>query len=61
MLTMLFVSHDMAVIRHIADRIVVMYRGELVEEGTGEAIFNAPQQEYTRALLRSIPGVVRGS
>jgi oligopeptide transport system ATP-binding protein len=51
----------MAVIRHIADRIVVMYRGELVEEGTGEAIFNAPQQEYTRALLRSIPGVVRGS
>ena len=60
-LTMLFVSHDMAVIRHIADRIVVMYRGELVEEGTGEAIFNAPQQEYTRALLRSIPGVVRGS
>jgi len=59
-LTMLFVSHDMAVIRRIADRIVVMYQGKLVEEGSGEDIFNAPTQDYTKALLQSIPGVVRG-
>ena len=59
-LTMLFVSHDMAVIRHIADRIVVMYRGKLVEEGTAKDIFETPQQDYTRSLLASIPGAALG-
>jgi len=55
-LTMLFVSHDLAVVKHIADRIVVLYQGEIVEQGTGRELFENPQQEYTRQLLSSIPG-----
>ncbi len=55
-LTMLFVSHDLAVVRHIADRIVVLYQGEVVEQGTGRELFDNPQQAYTRQLLQSIPG-----
>ena len=55
-LTMLFVSHDLAVVKHIADRIVVLFKGEIVEEGTGRELFENPQQEYTRQLLQSIPG-----
>jgi ABC-type dipeptide/oligopeptide/nickel transport system ATPase component len=53
---MLFISHDLAVVRHIADRIIVLFRGEVVEEGTGEQLFGAPQADYTRRLLDSIPG-----
>ncbi|KAA1189600.1 ABC transporter ATP-binding protein [Pseudohalioglobus sediminis] len=55
-LTMLFVSHDLAVVRHLADRILVLYKGEIVEQGTGEELFERPQQDYTRQLLSSIPG-----
>jgi len=55
-LTMLFVSHDLAVVKHIADRIVVLFKGEIVEQGTGAELFENPQQEYTRQLLQSIPG-----
>lgn len=55
-LTMLFVSHDLAVVKHIADRILVLYRGKLVEEGTGDSLFNNPQEPYTRQLLSAIPG-----
>jgi peptide/nickel transport system ATP-binding protein/oligopeptide transport system ATP-binding protein len=55
-LTMLFVSHDLAVVKHIADRIVVLYKGEIVEQGTGHDLFENPQQDYTRQLLQSIPG-----
>ncbi len=55
-LTMLFVSHDLAVVRHLADRILVLYKGEVVEQGTGVELFDNPQQEYTRQLLQSIPG-----
>lgn len=55
-LTMLFVSHDLAVVRHLADRILVLYKGEIVEQGTGEDLFERPQQDYTRQLLQSIPG-----
>jgi peptide/nickel transport system ATP-binding protein len=50
-LTYVLISHDLAVIRHMADRIVVMRRGEIVEEGAGPAIFNHPAHPYTRALL----------
>jgi oligopeptide transport system ATP-binding protein len=55
-LTMLFVSHDLAVVRHLADRILVLYKGEVVEQGTGDDLFERPQQDYTRQLLNSIPG-----
>ena len=55
-LTMLFVSHDLAVVRHLADRIIVLYRGRIVEEGTGEQLFTAPKETYTQQLLSAIPG-----
>jgi ABC-type microcin C transport system duplicated ATPase subunit YejF len=55
-LTMLFISHDLAVVRSIADRILVLHRGEVVEQGSGQELFEQPQQAYTRELLQSIPG-----
>ena len=55
-LTMLFVSHDLAVVRHLADRILVLYKGQVVEQGTGDDLFERPQQAYTQQLLKSIPG-----
>jgi peptide/nickel transport system ATP-binding protein/oligopeptide transport system ATP-binding protein len=55
-LTMLFVSHDLAVVKHLADRIIVLYHGKIVEEGTGESLFNSPQEPYTQQLLQAIPG-----
>ncbi len=55
-MTMLFVSHDLGVVRYLADRIIVMRRGKLVEAGTASQIFEAPQEQYTRDLLSAIPG-----
>ncbi|UYG04535.1 ATP-binding cassette domain-containing protein [Halomonas sp. LR3S48] len=52
-LTYLFISHDLAVVEHLADRLAVMYLGRIVEEGSREQIFNAPRHPYTRALLAS--------
>lgn len=53
-LTLLFISHDLAVIRHFAHRIAIMYLGEIVEVGLTEDIFNRPKHPYTQALLSSI-------
>lgn len=54
--TALFISHDLTVVRHICDRIMVMKKGKIVECGTAEQIYQNPQAEYTRALIDSIPG-----
>ena len=54
-LTMLFISHDLSVVRHVSDRVAIMYLGRIVETGTTEAIFAAPRHPYTRALLDSAP------
>jgi oligopeptide/dipeptide ABC transporter ATP-binding protein len=54
-LAMLFISHDLAVVSHVADRVAVMYAGNLVELGTKAAIFHAPAHPYTQGLLRAIP------
>ncbi|MEU8952220.1 ABC transporter ATP-binding protein [Streptomyces sp. NPDC048489] len=54
-LSYLFVAHDLSVIRHVSDRIAVMYFGRIVEIGSSEAIFQAPSHPYTQALLSAIP------
>ncbi|OOB91127.1 ABC transporter ATP-binding protein [Rathayibacter sp. VKM Ac-2630] len=51
----LFISHDLAVVDLLADRIAVLYRGELVEEGTGEEVLATPKHPYTQRLLASLP------
>ena len=56
-ITILFISHDLNVIRYIADRVGIMYLGELVELGTKDEIFNTPQHPYTKLLLDSIPNI----
>jgi ABC-type microcin C transport system duplicated ATPase subunit YejF len=55
-LTMLFVSHDLAVVKHLADRIIVLYQGRIVEEGKATELFSHPRQAYTQQLLEAIPG-----
>ena len=55
-LSYIFISHDLRVVRHIADEIVVMNAGKIVESGSIEAVYNAPQQPYTQQLLSAIPG-----
>ena len=54
-LTMLFISHDLGVVRHVSDRVAIMYLGRIVEVGPTEGIFVAPRHPYTRALLDSAP------
>jgi len=54
-LSMLFISHDLAVVSHVADRVAVMYAGSLVELAPKEAIFRLPAHPYTQGLLRAIP------
>jgi peptide/nickel transport system ATP-binding protein len=56
-LTYLFISHDMSVVRHMSDRIAVMYLGRIVEEGDTEELFAEPRHPYTRLLLQTIPNI----
>jgi ABC-type glutathione transport system ATPase component len=62
-MAVLFVTHDMAVVAQMADRVVVMHRGKIVEEGDVETIFENPQADYTRMLLAAVPklGEMRGT
>ena len=60
-LTIVFISHDLGVIRYLTSRVYVMRRGEIVESGPTEDVMRAPAHDYTKALLSSIPGAKRWS
>ena len=56
-LTLLFIAHDLAIVRHLCERVVVMYQGEIVEEGLTADVFAHPQMPYTAALLQAVPDI----
>jgi oligopeptide/dipeptide ABC transporter ATP-binding protein len=56
-LSYLFITHDLSVVRYLADRVAVMYLGQIVEEGDAERIFSAPAHPYTQGLLAAVPSV----
>ncbi len=56
-LAYLFISHDLGVVRHIADRVIIMYLGRIVESATTDALFSAPAHPYTKALLENVPRI----
>ncbi len=58
-LTYLFISHNLAVVRHMSDDLAVMYLGRFVETGPADRVFSAPRHPYTRLLLDTIPDVAR--
>jgi oligopeptide/dipeptide ABC transporter ATP-binding protein len=59
-LTLVLIAHNMAVVRHVCDRTVVMYLGRVVESGPTERVFSDPRHPYTRALLTAVPRLVPG-
>jgi peptide/nickel transport system ATP-binding protein len=54
--TAIFISHDLSVVRYISDRIMVMHKGKIIEQGDAEQIYHHPENEYTQRLISSIPG-----
>jgi dipeptide transport system ATP-binding protein len=54
-LTYVFISHDLSVVRYIADEVMVMYFGDVVEHGTRDEVFGNPQHDYTRTLFAATP------
>jgi oligopeptide/dipeptide ABC transporter ATP-binding protein len=54
-LSYLFIAHDLAVVKHVSDRIAIMYLGHVVESGDGEEVYRRPRHPYTRALISAIP------
>lgn len=54
-LSLIFISHDLSVVRHLCDRVAIMYRGRIVEEGGAAAIYDDPQHDYTKRLLAAVP------
>jgi peptide/nickel transport system ATP-binding protein len=54
-IAMLFISHDLSVVRYLCDRVLVLYRGVVVESGPTEAVFAQPRHDYTKALLAAVP------
>jgi len=54
-LSYIFIAHDLSVVRHISDRIAVMFKGQIVEIGDAESVYQHPQHEYTRTLLAAVP------
>jgi len=55
-LSYIFITHDLRVVRHIADEVAVMYQGKIVENGKVDDIYHSPKEAYTRSLLSAIPG-----
>ena len=58
-LTYVFISHDLAVVRYLCDRLLVMNRGRIVEQGESDAIFRSPREDYTRELIAAVPRLPR--
>ena len=56
-ISMIFISHDLSVVRHISSKIAVMQKGKIVEIGNTEKVLNSPSQEYTKKLISSVPGL----
>lgn len=59
-LSMIFIAHDLAVVEHVSDEILVMRRGRVVERGAARDVVRAPKEEYTRTLLQAVPQLVYG-